>query len=187
MDIKKFAPWNWFKKENEENGHTVPVEYSNKSSNRYSSESFGGLHNEMNRLFDDFFNGFDLSPFRSRSSMREGISGTLLKPSLDLGSTKKEYMVSIEIPGVSEKDVSIELVHDSLIIRGEKKQQKEEKNKNYYRLERSYGAFQRTLSLPEDVNRENIKADFKNGVLNITIPRLAIPENKVKQIQIKHA
>lgn len=187
MDIKQLAPWNWFKKENEQSRHTVPVKYSNKSSNRYSPESFGGLHNEMDRLFDDFFNGFALSPFRSRSSMREGISGDLLKPSLDLGATEKEYTVSIEIPGVSEKDVSIELVHDALIIRGEKKQRKEEKSKNFYRLERSYGSFQRTLSLPEDVNRENIKADFKNGVLNITIPRMALPENKVKQIEIKHA
>ena len=187
MDIKKLAPWNWFKKENEENGHTVPVKYSNKSSNRYSPVTSGGLHNEMERLFDDFFNGFALSPFKSRSFMREGISGTLLKPSLDLGSTDNEYTVSVEIPGVSEKDVSIELVHDSLIIRGEKKQQKEEKNKNFYRLERSYGSFQRTLSLPEDVNKEKIKADFKNGVLNITIPRMAIPENKVKQIEIEYA
>jgi HSP20 family protein len=187
MDIKQLAPWNWFKKENEQSRHTVPVKYSNKSSNRYSPESFGGLHNEMDRLLDDFFNGLAVLPFRPRSFMREGISGDLLKPSLDLGATEKEYTVSIEIPGVSEKDVSIELVHDSLIIRGEKKQRKEEKRKNFYRLERSYGSFQRTLSLPEDVNRENIKADFKNGVLNITIPRLAIPENKVKQIQIKHA
>jgi HSP20 family protein len=180
MDIKQLAPWNWFKKENEQSRHTVPVKYSNKSSNRYSPESFGGLHNEMDRLFDDFFN-------RSGSFMREGITGSLLKPSLDLGSTDNEYTVSVEIPGVDEKDVSIELVHDSLIIRGEKKQLKEEKNKNFYRLERSYGSFQRTLSLPEDANRENIKADFKNGVLNITIPRMALPENKVKQIEIKHA
>ena len=187
MDIKKLAPWNWFKKENEENGHTVPVNYSNKSSSRYSTTPSSGLHNEMDRLFDDFFNGSALSPFRSRSFIPEGITGTLLKPSLDLGSTDNEYTVSVEIPGVSEKDVSIELVHDSLIIRGEKKQQKEEKNKNFYRLERSYGSFQRTLSLPEDVNRENIKADFKNGVLNITIPRMAIPENKAKQIEIKYA
>ena len=187
MDIKKLAPWNWFKKENEENGHTVPVKYNNKSNNRYTPATYSGLHNEMDRLFDDFFNGSALSPFRSGSFMPEGITGTLLKPSLDLGSTDNEYTVSVEIPGVSEKDVSIELVHDSLTVRGEKKQRKEEKNKNFYRLERSYGSFQRTLSLPDDANRENIKADFKNGVLNITIPRMAIPENKAKQIEIKYA
>ncbi len=186
MDMKKLAPWNWFKKENEENGHTVPIKYSHKSKHRYSPVSFGDLHNEMDPLFDDFFNGFALSPFRSRSSIREGLAGTLLKPSLDLGSTENEYTISLEIPGVSEKEVRIELVHDSLIIRGEKKQRKEEKKKNFYRLERSYGSFQRTLSLPEDANRENINADFKNGVLNITIPRIALPEKKAKQIEIKY-
>lgn len=67
MDIKKLTPWDWFKKENEQNGHTIPVKYSNKSGNRYSPVSFGGLHNEMDRLFDGFFNEFALSPFRSRS------------------------------------------------------------------------------------------------------------------------
>nr|WP_281357791.1 Hsp20/alpha crystallin family protein [Desulfobacter latus] len=119
--------------------------------------------------------------------MREEITGSLLKPRLDLSATDKEYTVSLEIPGVSEKDVNLELADDTLIIRGEKKQKKEEKKKNFYRLERSYGSFQRTLSLPEDADKDNIKADFKNGVLNITIPRKALPSGtKAKQIEIKN-
>jgi len=141
----------------------------------------------MDRLFDEVFSGSSSSLFRPGSTRLEGITGTLLKPRLDIGSTDKEYSVSVEIPGVSEKDVTLELVHDTLIIRGEKQQQKEEKNQNFYRIERSYGSFQRTLSLPEDTNREKIKADFKNGVLTITIPRMAVPENSRKQIEIRYA
>ncbi|CCK79845.1 MULTISPECIES: Hsp20/alpha crystallin family protein [Desulfobacula] len=185
MDIKKLAPWNWFKKENGDIGHTIPVKYNNKASNSYSPNSLSIFHDEMDRLFDNFVSQFGLSPFRPGSRMLEGITGSLLKPRLDLGSTQKEYTVSVEIPGVSEKDVSLELVDDTLIIRGEKKQEKEEKSKNFYRLERSYGSFQRTLSLPEDANKDNVKADFKNGVLNITIPRMEIVGSRAKQIEIK--
>jgi HSP20 family protein len=183
MDIKKLAPWNWFKKENEENGHTIPVNFRNKSGNRYFSGSFSGRQNEMDRFFDRLA----LSPFRFGSTIHEGITGATLKPSLDLGSTDQEYFVSIEIPGVSREDIHIELVGDALIVQGEKKQEKEEKLKNFYRLERFYGSFKRTLSLPEDANKENIRADFKKGILNISIPRVTLPENKTKKIEIKYA
>jgi HSP20 family protein len=77
------------------------------------------------------------------------------------------------------------LIDDTLKIKGEKKQQKEEKEKNYYRMERSYGSFQRILSLPEDADQDNIKASFKNGIMEITIPRKAAPKTEVKQIEIK--
>jgi len=184
MDIKKTAPWNWFKKESGDN-NTIPEKYNKDKKNRYSTRSLSVLHDEVDRLFDDFFSGSGLSSSFSRSGMLEEITGSVLKPRLDIGATDKEYTVSLEIPGVSEKDVNLELVHDTLIIRGEKKQKREEKKKNFYRLERSYGSFQRTLSLPEDANRDNIKADFKNGVLNITIPRMEIPETIAKQIKIK--
>lgn len=188
MDIKKLAPWNWFKKENGDSGHTIPVKQDKNNVGRsYSPLSLNTLHDEVDRMFDQFFNGFGLSPFGSRSQMLEGITGSMLKPSLDLGATEKEYTVSVEIPGVSEKDVNLELVHDTLIIRGEKKQEKKEKKKNFYRLERSYGSFQRTLSLPEDADKERITADFKKGVLNITIPRMEVSGSRLKQIEVKYA
>ena len=186
MDIKKIAPWNWFKKENADIGHTIPVKNDKNTENRHSEHSLSILRDEVDRLYDDFFNGLGLPPSFPRSGMLEEITGGVLKPKLDLSATDKEYTISVEIPGVSEKDVNLELVHDTLIIRGEKNQKKEEKKKNFYRLERSYGAFQRTLSLPEDADRDNIKADFKNGVLNITIPRMEIASGtKSKQIEIK--
>lgn len=188
MDIKKLAPWNWFKKENENSGQPIPVKYSqDEMSSPYSTRSLNGFQDDVDRMFDRFFNDFGLSGFRSGSHMLEGIAGSVLKPRLDLGATDKAYTISVEIPGVSEEDVSLELVNDTLIIRGEKKQEKEEKNKNFYRLERSYGSFQRTLSLPEDVNRDKIIANFKKGVLHITIPRIELPGNRGRQIEIKYA
>lgn len=186
MDIKKLAPWNWFKKEDGDSGHAIPVKSNkNKVSNSLSPHSSSIFQDEMDKLFDSFFNGFGLSPFKSRSRRLEGITGSILKPRLDLGATDNEYTVSVEIPGVSEKEVSLELINDTLVIRGEKKQEKEEKNKNFYRLERSYGSFQRVLSLPEDADQEDVKATFNKGVLTIKMSRKALPKSDVKQIEIR--
>lgn len=104
-----------------------------------------------------------------------------------LSATDTEYTVTAEIPGVDDKDVKLEIVDDTLTIRGEKKQEKEEKEKNYYRLERSYGSFQRVLSLPDDVDQDGVKANFKKGVLTITLPRKALPKPEAKRIEIKAA
>ena len=182
MELKRFAPWNWFKKEN--NGSAIAV--------KHGSDEGGGSRvplaiwqDEMNRLFDDF--GFGVQPFGSKSQWLEGISGSMLKPRLDLGANDKFYTVSIEIPGVNEKDITLEQTQDTLIIRGEKKQEKEEKKQHFYRMERSYGAFQRTLSLPGDANRDKIKAAFKNGVLNITIPRKEPTGSRSRQVEIHYA
>ncbi|WP_035237089.1 Hsp20/alpha crystallin family protein [Desulfobacter vibrioformis] len=188
MDIKKLAPWNWFKKEDNDNVYTVPVKYNtDKNIGSYPLHSLSDFQNEVDRLFDSFFNESGQARFNSGLRLPEGITGSVLKPKLDIGSTQKEYTVSVEIPGVSETDVSLELVHDTLTIHGEKKQEKEEKNKNFYRLERSYGSFRRTLSLPGDADKGKIKANFKNGVLNITIPRKEVSEERKKKIEIKCA
>jgi len=109
----------------------------------------------------------------------------VLKPILDLGASESEYTVTVEIPGVDEKNLKIEVEKNIMIIRGEKKQEKEEKKKSYYRLERFYGSFQRTLSLPEDADQDGIKATFKQGVLTVTLPRKALPKSDVRQIAIK--
>jgi HSP20 family protein len=111
----------------------------------------------------------------------------LLRPTLDLGATDNAYTVSVEVPGVDEKDVKVEIANDALTIRGEKKQAIEEKDKNYYHMERSYGSFERVLSLPEDADQEGIAATFKNGVLKVTMPRIAAPQAHVKQIEIQSA
>ena len=187
MDLKKWVPWNWFKKEEEDTGKTVPVR-------REDSHGQSGLltspiqqfHHEIDRLFDQMFHGFGLAPFGSeRRSPR--LSGSILKPTLDLSASDKEYTVTVEIPGVDQKDVKLEIVNDTLTIHGEKKQEKEEKEKNYYRMERSFGAFQRVLSLPEDADQDGIEATFKKGVLTVTLPKKSMPKSGVRQIEVKSA
>jgi HSP20 family protein len=101
-----------------------------------------------------------------------------------LGVTDKEYSIAVEIPGVDQKDIKLEIVNDTLIIHGEKKQVSEDKDKNYYRLERSYGSFQRVLSLPEDADQNGVKARFSKGVLTVTFPRKSVPASQVKEIEV---
>ena len=188
MELKKLAPWNWFKKE-EESDHAVPVRHSDKAA--YLPErSFDPtlpMHRDIDRLFDLLFRGFSSSLPGRFGSFPSFTETGLLKPRVDLSATEEEYLLTVEIPGVNEKDVTIDLSNNTLTIRGEKRQEKEEKDKDYYRIERSYGSFQRVLSLPEDVNQEGIKASFKNGVLSVTMPRTAQAKGEVKQIEINAA
>ncbi len=187
MDIKKLAPWNWFKKEEEESGPVVPVNRSEKQSIRgknSASHPMIQLQQEMDRLFENTFRGLGISPLSNEWLTPLSASG-LLRPQLDIATTDTEYSITVEIPGVREKDIRIEIADDTMTIIGEKRQEKEEKEKNYYRVERSYGSFQRVLSLPEDANQDDVKATFKNGVLSIKMPRMALPKSDVRKIEIK--
>jgi HSP20 family protein len=186
MDIKKWVPWNWFKKEEESAGANLPVRRS-----RVQAPTERGYHpvaylqQELDRVFNDFFEGWP--SLGSGGAMLPGLTEGMLKPTLDLSANDKEYIISVEIPGVDEKDVSVELTGDTLAIRGQKKQEKEEKERNFYRMERSYGSFQRVLSLPEDIDEEGIKAKFKKGVLTVTMPRKSVPASGAKRIEVKVA
>ncbi len=187
MDIKKLAPWNWFKKEEEEAGANIPVRQSGHQVTPSESGSLHPilqLHHEMNRLFESTFRGAGLPLFNTDFFTPLTSSG-LLKPQVDIAATDKEYTITVEVPGVSEKDVTIEIADHNMIIRGEKKQEKEGKDKNYYRIERSYGSFQRLLSMPEDTDQDNIRAKFKNGVLTIKMPRKDVPKSGVKRVEIE--
>lgn len=187
MDIKKLAPWNWFKKEEEDAGAIVPVQ-RDETKSFYPEEGnlspLFQLHREMDKLFDSAFRGFGLSPLGSDIFSPLTASGEL-KPQVDIGATDNEYSITVEVPGVDQQDVKVEVSNNTMTIRGEKKHEKEEKDKNYYRVERSYGSFQRVLSLPEDANQEDVKATFNNGILTIRMPRKALPKTDVKQIEIK--
>lgn len=188
MDINKLVPWNWFKSEQEKTGAVVPVQ---------RGEAKGGfpetalqdpliqLHREMNQLFDNTLRGFGLPSFSFEVPWSQFAAPGLLRPQVNIGGNDKEYEISVEVPGVDEKDVKVEITGTTMTISGEKKQEKEEKDKNYYRMERSYGSFRRVLSLPEDANQDEVKAKFKNGVLTVTISRKALPAPEVKKIEIK--
>jgi HSP20 family protein len=100
-----------------------------------------------------------------------------------VSETEDTLVVKAEIPGMDAKDIDISLANDVLTIKGEKKQEKEEKDENYHRVERSYGAFSRTIRLPVDVQNDKIKANHRDGVLKITLPKSK--KAKSKEIKIK--
>lgn len=188
MSIKKWIPWNWFKKEEEDASKPVPVQRTKAGDQVPAlSGSLARFHQEIDRLFEDAFRGFDLSPFGLNRPMWPRISDGMIKPTLDLGATDKEYTIAVEVPGVDEKDVKVEIANDTLTIRGEKRQEKKEKDKDFYRMERSYGSFQRVLSLPEDADQDAVSATFKNGVLTVTMPRKEAPQAHVRQIEVQSA
>ena len=137
---------------------------------------FFALHREMNRMFDDVFRGFDLAPFGLDSRALDGLGW----PQIDIDETDKEVRITAELPGLDEKDVSLEIANGVLSISGEKKSELEDKARRF--SERYYGRFERRIPL-EDVDEDKVSAAFKNGVLTITVPKSAEAKN-VRRIAI---
>lgn len=185
MDFKKLAPWNWFKKE--ENGEAViPVQRPfSKKSHVQPSGSFLQLQRDMDKLFDNIAKKYGLSHLARQNSLLDTMTYGLLKPRLDIASDETEYTLGLEIPGVELSDIKLEVSDGTLTIKGDKRLEEEERKRNYYRIERSYGAFQRVLTLPDDSDQESIRASFKNGVLTVKIAKRAIAKTDMKQIEIK--
>lgn len=181
MDLKKLAPWNWFRKEEEQHQTPLPTQRSGELLHYNPILQF---HQEIDRMFDTFFRGFGFPSMGSRREFTRPLHNEWLKPTLDIAAGESQYNISVELPGIDEKDVQLELSDDTLVIRGEKRHEKEEKEKDYYRMERSYGSFKRVLSLPEDAEQDGIGAVYKQGILKITIPRKARAATKLKQIAI---
>jgi len=115
--------------------------------------------------------------------VEETIAASYFAPAVDIAEQENEYVVKVELPGVAKEDVKISVESNTLTIKGEKKQEKEEKNKNFHRVERSYGSFQRSFTLPATVKNDKIDALFNNGILTITMPKSE--EAKPKQIEVK--
>ena len=134
----------------------------------------------MNRLFDDFFRGFDMAPFQAAQEP----FGTF-HPPVDIREDGKEIVVTAELPGLDEKDFELFLTEDTLTIRGEKREKKEEKGKGYYHAERSYGHFSRVIPLPAGVDAQAVEAKYKKGVLTVKLPKAEETRAKVKRISIK--
>jgi len=135
---------------------------------------FGALHREIDRLFDDFTRG-GLPSFAS--------AGATVR--MDLADTKAGIELTAELPGLEEKDVQVTLTDNVLTVSGEKQAEKEEKEKNYHFIERSYGAFSRSIELPADIQADKITATMTSGVLKVVVPRAAKAEPK--KIEVKPA
>jgi HSP20 family protein len=133
----------------------------------------GTIQNEMNRLFNSFF---DTPAPANGQALRRWV------PPMDLVETETDFVLRADLPGMSESDVNIEFDDGVLTISGERKAEHEERKAGYYRVERSFGSFRRSLTLPEGVDPASVKATFDNGVLEVTVPK---PEQRVpRKVQI---
>jgi len=133
-----------------------------------------GIQREMNRMFNNFFRGDARDEDSALSSWT---------PAVDISEHDSEFVVKVEVPGVNKDDVKITLESNILTIRGEKKHEKETKEENYHRVERSYGSFQRSFTLPTTVKSDKIDAVYKDGILTVSLPKAE--EAKPKQIEVK--
>jgi HSP20 family protein len=138
-------------------------------------DPFGYLRHQINRVFDDFWGEPWLAP-------RETLA--VFWPQVDVTETDKEVKVCAEIPGVEAKDVDVSVEAGTLTIKGEKKYEREEDEKGRYRMERSYGSFERSIPLPTEVDESKAKAEFKKGVLRLTLPKRPGAESRRKKIRV---
>jgi HSP20 family protein len=129
----------------------------------------------MDRTFDEFFGGKALAPW--------GGEWAGFDPSVDVVETDNAIKVTAELPGMDAKDVDVTVSHNTLTLKGEKKQEHEERGEGYYRSERSYGSFQRSIPLPSTVETDKAEAAFDKGVLTVTFPKTAAEGRK--QIAVK--
>lgn len=158
MSIRELTPW---------------------SGRRSVGHPLRSLHEEIDRLFDDFGRGF-------LPRLTEQFESAVT-PSVDLAETEKDVVVTAELPGIDEKDVDVSYANGVLTIRGEKKAEKEEKGKNFHRIERSYGAFSRAIGMPADIDDTKVEAKFAKGVLTVTLPKKPSAQASAKKITVKAA
>jgi HSP20 family protein len=167
MNVRDLIPWN---------------RAENKSPALYRDvDPFMTLHREVNRLFDDVFRSFDnfgMGRFPSLASGRMGWDW----PSVEVSETDKEIRVTADLPGLEDKDVEVLLNGDVLTLRGEKRSETEDKDRQF--SERYYGQFERRVALSTEVEEDKIEARFKNGVLTVTMPKAEQAQSKAKRIAI---
>jgi HSP20 family protein len=156
MPITDLIPWKRREEAENEGERAIQVH----------TEPLATFQRQMNQLFDDFFRG---SAFEPLGLFREGWDA--FSPQVDAVETESDITVSIELPGLDEKDIDVTLSRNALTISGEKRQEKEEKGRDYFRSERSYGSFRRSVPLPCEVDADSADAVFRNGVLTITLPK----------------
>lgn len=191
MNLQTLAPWNWFKHEEASSENTIPVKRNPASTQSpQANHPVMQLQQEIDRLFDQTFKSLPwfASSLGDSLQTRGGIFQNLgFRPQLNIASDDQQYHISLEVPGLKEEDLVLELnANNTLSIRGEKNQEVETKEKRYYRVERSYGQFERLLALPADSDTEKLRATLTDGVLEIFLPKkpLSAADTNTKKIEI---
>ncbi|MGE0230393.1 MAG: Hsp20/alpha crystallin family protein [Flavobacteriaceae bacterium] len=167
----------------------LPIQTDKASPAKENFWSLEGLHQEVDRLFDDFRSANWHLPFRRPSRGMEinwpAGSSWQVAPAMDLIEKDGEYEITAELAGMDEKDIEIKLANNILTIKGEKSEEKKEEQKDYFLSERRYGSFQRSFRLPDGVDADKIEAKFAKGLLTVKLPKSAETKKAEKKIGIK--
>lgn len=153
-----------------------------------TNDMWRSLRQQMDDVFDRFSDGFEtfsLKPFADLENMMPKAMRNFAPLAVDVSETEKAYAITAELPGVDEKNIEVNVQDGVLTIKGEKREEKEEKSKNRYLSERSYGSFQRMFGLPKGTDESKVDASFHNGVLTVSIPKAA--EAAARKVEIKAA
>lgn len=162
MNLKSIIPW---KKEN----RSLALGHGD-------GDAFALLRRRMNGLFDDFFD-------RPSSALWSGFDAPFA-PQIDISESDKEVRISAELPGLDEKEVEVSLAGNLLTIKGEKKEEQEEEKGDYWHSERRYGYFERSVQLPQGIESDKAKANFKKGVLKVAIPKRPEAQSSRRKIEL---
>lgn len=145
---------------------------------------FALLHRQMDDLFERFFRDWE-DPFAIAGPVGGAGAEGMMMPSVDVAETEDEVQVTADLPGLTEKDVEVSLDNQILTLHGEKRMDREEKKKNWHVIERAYGSFHRSIPLPSGLDERRIKAQFKNGVLTVRLPKTPEAKSRRRTIAIE--
>ncbi len=146
---------------------------------RNPAREFGNLEKEFDNFFKSFQNRFGLS----KDDKNKEFENAVWMPLTDISENDENFILHLDLPGIDKNDVKISYSDGELSVSGERKQEKESKDSKYHRIERSYGKYFRSFTLPKKIKAEKIDAEFKNGQLTITVPKSE--ETKPKEIEVK--
>jgi HSP20 family protein len=168
MSVRDLIPWS------RNNGNRLPTVFSDGE-----RDPFLSLHREVNRLFDDIFRGFG----SSLPSLNGASAFGARWPTVEISDGDKEIRVTAEVPGLDEKDIEVLLNDGVLTLKGEKRAETEDKDRQF--SERYYGRFERRIPLGYEIQEDKVDARFKNGVLTVTLPKSEKAQSQVKRIAIR--
>jgi len=154
----------------------IPFKKKNSPMVRENDDPFSLLRRRMDEIFEDFL-GYP-------EGRKFGASLNGFRPDADIVENDGEIKVSVELPGMDEKDIEVSIDRDSLVLRGEKREEKTDNAKGYYRMERTYGSFMRAIPLPAEIDQNKVNASFKKGVLTIRLPKSETALSRTKKIPI---
>ena len=160
----------------------LPVRRAGDSLIKRGADQLVSLQKEINHLFEEMMNDASLPSLWNH--MR---STVMASPAIDIVENDKDFRITAEIPGLKAKDIDVSVDRGCITLKGEKKQESQEEKEGYFRHERFYGAFERTIALPETGNLDKAEASVNNGLLTITVPKKAGTQGKQRRLEVKQA